>query len=108
MQYKCMEREIRKLSMGRILFPYLPCISRIFRPECSFGREESMNLCIQISRFPPLRLPGRLEVRTDSAEYVKTMTIKPKHGYHLIQHEPAFPDDKFRAAAGSLLPAVQR
>ena len=37
---------------GRILFPYLPCISRIFRPECSFGREESMNLCIQISRFP--------------------------------------------------------
>ena len=60
--------------------------------------------------FPlsPLRLPGRLEGRTDSAEYVKTMTIKQKHGYHLIQHEPAFPDDKFRAAAGNLLPAVQR
>ena len=60
--------------------------------------------------FPlsPLLLPGRPGSRTDSAEYVKTMTIKPKHGYHLIQHEPAFPDDKFRAAAENLLPAVQR
>ena len=37
MQYKCMEKEIRKLH-GRILFPHLSCISRIFRPECSFGR----------------------------------------------------------------------
>ena len=95
-------------SMEGFYFLHLSCISRIFRPECSFGREESMNLCIQISRFPPLRLPGRLEGRTDSAGYVKTMTIKPKHGYHLIQHEPAFPDDKFRAAAENLLPAVQR
>ena len=91
-------------------FYFLICLvyREIFRPECSFGREESMNLCIQVSRFPPLRLPGRPEGRTDSAEYVKTMTIKPKHGYHLIQHEPAFPDDKFRAAAENLLPAVQR
>ena len=37
MQYKCMEKEIRKFH-GRILFPHLSCISRIFRPECSFGR----------------------------------------------------------------------
>ena len=63
-----------------------------------------MNPCIQISRFPPLRLPGRLEGRTDSAEYVKTMTIKPKHGYHLIQHEPAFPDDKFEYSATGVPP----
>ena len=25
---------------------------------------------------------------------------KTKHGYHPLQHEPAFPDDKFKAAAG--------
>jgi hypothetical protein len=28
------------------------------------------------------------------------MTIKQKHGYHPLQHEPAFPDDKFKVAAG--------
>ena len=31
----------------------LPCISRIFRPECSFDREETMNPCIQASDFSP-------------------------------------------------------
>ena len=28
------------------------------------------------------------------------MTIKQKHGYHPLQHEPAFPDDKSRVDAG--------
>ena len=28
------------------------------------------------------------------------MTIKQKHGYHPTQHEPEFPDDKFKAATG--------
>ena len=36
----------------------LSCISRIFRPECSFDRQEAMNPCIQASDFPPPRLPG--------------------------------------------------
>ena len=52
MQYKCMEREIRKLSMEGFYFLICLVYREIFRPECSFGREESMNLCIQISRFP--------------------------------------------------------
>ncbi|WP_297002107.1 hypothetical protein [uncultured Dialister sp.] len=36
----------------------------------------------------------------DSADSQKSKTIKQKHGHHPLQREPAFPDDKFKAAAG--------
>ena len=34
-------------------YSHLSCISRIFRPECSFDRQEAMNPCIQASDFSP-------------------------------------------------------
>jgi len=72
MQYKLYGEGNQEALHGRILFPYLPCISRIFRPECSFGREESMNLCIQISRFPLSGSQGALK-----AERILQNTLKP-------------------------------
>ena len=84
---------------GRILFPYLPCISRIFRPECSFGSREIKNPCIQAPDFSPLfpRGPGN---GNGFCRFVKSLTTNRKHGYHPLQHEPAFPDDKSRVDAG--------
>ena len=37
---------------------------------------------------------------TDSADSQRSMTTKQKHGYHPLQHEPAFPDDKSKVDAG--------
>ena len=70
MQYKCMEKEISELSMEGFYFPHLPCISRIFRPECSFGREEAMNPCIQaLDIFP--RRPGAQGRQNEFCRFVK-------------------------------------
>ena len=70
MQYKCMEKEISELSMEGFYFPHLPCISRIFRPECSFGREEAMNPCIQAPDFPS-PLSGAPDSRNEFCRFVK-------------------------------------
>ena len=70
MQYKCMEKEISELSMEGFYFPHLPCISRIFRPEYSFGREEAMNPCIQAPDFPS-PLSGAPESRNEFCRFAK-------------------------------------
>ena len=97
MQYKCMEKEIRKLH-GRI-FPLCHVYREIFRPECSFGSRELQNSCIQAPDFPPL-FPGARGNRNGFCRFVKSFTTNRKHGYHPLQHEPAFPDDKSRVDAG--------
>ena len=51
-----------------------------------------MNLCIQLSDFPP-RFPGALGNRNEFCRFVKSITTKQKHEYHPLQHKPAFPDD---------------
>ena len=80
-------------------YSHLSCISRIFRPECSFDRQEAMNPCIQASDFSPPCL-GAQGHRNEFCRFVKSKTTKQKHGYHPLQHEPAFPDDKSRVDAG--------
>ena len=69
---------------------------------CRMGQKgmKSSRWSWKISR-PPRNPPRRLEI-TEAIPMTKTRI------YIHIQHEPAFPDDKFRVAAGSLLPAVQR
>ena len=37
---------------------------------------------------------------TDSADSKRSKTTNQKHGYHPLQHEPTFPDDKSRVDAG--------
>ena len=98
MQYKCMEKEIRKLH-GRILLLFVMYIANI---------PAGMQLWqIGKPRIPVYRLPiflpdfpGPRDVGMDSADSQKSKTIKQKHGHHPLQREPAFPDDKFKAAAG--------
>ena len=78
---------------------HLSCISRIFRPECSFDRKESRipvyRLLIFSSRSPA---PGK---RNGFCRFVKNMITHRKSTDTIhIQHEPAFPDDKSRVDAG--------
>ena len=78
---------------------HLSCISRIFRPECSFDRKESRipvyRLLIFSSRSPA---PGK---RNGFCRFVKNMITNRKSTDTIhIQHEPAFPDDKSRVDAG--------
>ena len=70
MQYKCMEKEISELSMEGFYFPHLPCISRIFRPECSFSRQEATNPCIQAPDIFPQR-PGAQRRQNEFCRFVK-------------------------------------
>ena len=70
MQYKYMEKEISELSMEGFYFPHLPCISRIFRPEYSSGREEAMNPCIQAPDIFPQR-PGAQGRQNEFCRFVK-------------------------------------
>ena len=63
-----------------------------------YWQKEIKNPCIQTSCFRS-PAPRRLGSKTNSAEYVKVRQHQ-KHGYHPLQHEPAFPDDKFKVAAG--------
>ena len=58
-------------------YSHLSCISRIFRPECSFGRRKTTNPCIQVPSFPP-RLPGGtgkperiLQIRKKASQPIK-------------------------------------
>ena len=95
MQYKCMEKEIRKLH-GRILYPI-----------CHVDREYSGRNAALTERTPwiPVQAPDfsprfSRENRNEFCRFVKSKTIKQKHGYHPLQHEPAFPDDKSRVDAG--------
>ena len=76
----------------------LSCISRSFRPECSFDRKESR---IPVYRLPilPSRSPGAGEAKRILQIRKKHNNQSQKHGYHPLQHEPAFPDDKSRVDA---------
>ena len=69
-------------------YSHLSCISRIFRPECSFGKRKTTNPCIQVPDFPP-RLPGAQGSRNGFCRFVKKYDNKTKHGYHPLQHESA-------------------
>ena len=98
MQYKYMEKEIRKLHGGF----YVP-ICHVCR-EYS-GRNAALavgNYRISVYRFliflPPF--PGARGNRNGFCRFVKSFTTNRKHGYHPLQHEPAFPDDKSRVDAG--------
>ena len=51
------------------------------------------------SRFP-LPLPGAGEAKRILQIRKKYDNPSQKHGYHPLQHEPAFPDDKSRVDAG--------
>ena len=96
MQYKCMEKEIRKLH-GRILYPICHVDREYSGRNAALAGRKAMNLCIQAPDFSPR---FSRENRNEFCRFVKSKTIKQKHGYHPLQHEPAFPDDKFKAAAG--------
>ena len=63
-----------------------------------YWQKEIKSPCIQTYCFRS-PAPRRLGSKTNSAEYVKVRQHQ-KHGYHPLQHEPAFPDDKFKVAAG--------
>ena len=56
--------------MEGFYFPHLPCISRIFRPEYSSGREEAMNPCIQAPDIFPQR-PGAQGRQNEFCRFVK-------------------------------------
>ena len=64
-------------------YSHLSCISRIFRPECSFGRRKTTNPCIQVPDFPP-RLPGGtgkperiLQIRKKASQPIKNTDTIP-------------------------------
>ena len=63
MQYKCMEKEIRKLH-GRILFPSVMYIA-IIPAGMQLCQKEIKNPCIQASGFP-LPLPRKPAILTGS------------------------------------------
>ena len=65
MQYKCMEKEIRKLH-GRILFPSVMYIA-IIPAGMQLWQKEIKNPCIQSPDFP-LPPPRRRRSETDSAD----------------------------------------
>ena len=98
MQYKYMEKEIRKLHGG------------FYVPTCHVCREYSGRnaaLAAGKSRIPVYRLlifyshspaPGK---RNGFCRFVKNMITHRKSTDTIhIQHEPAFPDDKSRVDAG--------
>ena len=58
-------------------FSNLPCISRIFRPECSFDRKDTMSPCIQVPDFPP-RFPGAQGRRNEFCRFVKKLHNQSK------------------------------
>ena len=97
MQYKCMERQSRRLSMEGFHFP----VCHVYReyPGRNAVLAEGNKESLYTDFLLPLSGPRRLGSKTDSAEYVKVRQHQ-KHGYHPLQHEPAFPDDKFKVAAG--------
>ena len=98
MQYKCMEKEIRKLHGG------------FYVPICHVCREYSGRnaaLAAGKSRIPvyrllifPSRSPGAGKTKRILQIRKKYDNPSQKHGYHPLQHEPAFPDDKSRVDAG--------
>ena len=58
-------------------FSHLSCISRIFRPECSFDRKDTMSPCIQVPDFPP-RFPGAQGRRNEFCRFVKKLHNQSK------------------------------
>ena len=58
-------------------FSHLSCISRIFRPECSFDRQEAMNPCIQASDFSP-PCPGAQGRGNEFCRFVKKLHNQSK------------------------------
>ena len=58
-------------------FSHLSCISQIFRPECSFDRQEAMNPCIQASDFSP-PCPGAQGRGNGFCRFVKKYDNKTK------------------------------
>ena len=77
----------------------LSCISRSFRPECSFDRKKSKIPVYRLLIFSS-RSPGAGEAKRILQIRKKYDNPSQKHGYHPLQHEPAFPDDKSRVDAG--------
>ena len=80
MQYKCMEREMRTLSMERILFP----LCHVYRDNSGRNAalaEKNQESLYTGSRFsPPAPLaPGK---RNGFCRFVKNMITNQKHGYH--------------------------
>ena len=77
----------------------LSCISRSFRPECSFDRKESRIPVYRLPIFSSLSpAPGK---RNGFCRFVKNMITHRKSTDTIhIQHELAFPDDKSRVDAG--------
>ena len=77
----------------------LSCISRSFRPECSFDRKRSRIPVYRLPIFPSRSpAPGK---RNGFCRFVKNMITHRKSTDTIhIQHEPAFPDDKSRVDAG--------
>ena len=98
MQYKCMEREMRTLSMEGFYFPSVMYIA-IIPAEMQLCQKEIKNPCIQAPDFP-LPLPGAGEAKRILQIRKKYDNPSQKPGFHPLQHEPAFPDDKSRVDAG--------
>ena len=98
MQYKCMEREKRTLSMEEFYFPSVMYIA-IIPAGIQLWQKGIKNPCIQAPDFP-LPLPGAGK-RNEFCRFVKNMiTHRKSTDTTHIQHEPAFPDNKSRIDAG--------
>ena len=97
MQYKCMERQIRKLH-GRILFP----ICHVYRDDS--GRNAALTERKQKSLYTGFwfssRSPGAGEAKRILQIRKNMITHRKSTDTIHIQHEPAFPDDKSRVDAG--------
>ena len=63
-------------------YSHLSCISRIFRPECSFDRQEAMNPCTGFRFLSPIsRGPGKperiLQIRKKASQSIKNTDTIP-------------------------------
>ena len=84
--------------MEGFYFPSVMYIA-IIPAEMQLCQKEIKNPCIQAPDFP-LPLPGAGEAKRILQIRKKYDNPSQKHGYHPLQHEPVFPDDKSRVGAG--------
>ena len=84
--------------MEGFYFPSVMYIA-IIPAEMQLCQKEIKNPCIQAPDFP-LPLPGAGEAKRILQIRKRYDNPSQNHGYHPLQHEPAFPDDKSRVDAG--------
>ena len=99
MQYKCMERQSRNLSMEGFHFPFCYAHREYSGRNAALaeGNKESLYTDFLL---PLSGSPGAWKAKRILQIRKKYDNQSQKHGYHPLQHEPVFPDDKSRVGAG--------